>query len=192
MTEDVRNSIGVLISGANREGNISFLEEQEANGELNPLLITEYERWNYLHRVNIYCSAPIETMNFYISRGVDINALDNYGMTPLHYAVKAQNPQAVKVLLEAGADPTLKNQDGSNAMWQTFKKIPLEADMEILQLFLKHGISAYQKNDYGVSMYSALESVTETRNRKGEITQRPYIQDMLDYIDENYPREEQS
>lgn len=55
-----------------------------------------------------------------IALGADVNAQDAFGQTALHYAVKnILNPQTlkstVKVLLQAGADWTLKDNKGKTA-----------------------------------------------------------------------------
>lgn len=41
-----------------------------------------------------------------------VNATDSQGNTPLHAAVKAGSVESVSFLLEAGADPTMKNHEG--------------------------------------------------------------------------------
>ncbi len=59
----------------------------------------------------------VSAMKCLIDRGVDVNAVSSMagsqGGTPLHYAVKLQNKEKVALLLEAGADKTMKNSSGS-------------------------------------------------------------------------------
>lgn len=113
MTDPYENDIGMQIARANREGNIAFLKEMSATGEFDPLYITDPEKWNYLHRINrnAHKPAPLPTVIFYLEKGVEVNAQDCYGMTPLHYAMQAKNGDAALALLEAGANPNIPNRD---------------------------------------------------------------------------------
>lgn len=47
--------------------------------------------------------------NFLLDRKPPLNLQDNEGNTSLHYAVKSGNLEAVKILLQAGADSKIKN-----------------------------------------------------------------------------------
>lgn len=107
------NDIGMQIARANRLGDITFLQKMADTGQFNPLHITESEQWNYLHRANLINPSPVETIKFYLDKGVEVNAQDVYGMTPLHYAMRAKNGDAAMALLEAGADPNIPNIDNT-------------------------------------------------------------------------------
>jgi ankyrin repeat protein len=47
-----------------------------------------------------------------VKRGADINDQNSMGETPLHSAVEARSLEGVRFLLDHGADPTVKNDDG--------------------------------------------------------------------------------
>lgn len=49
-----------------------------------------------------------------VAAGAVVDAVDDYGQTPLHDAASGDwgNPTAVRVLLELGADPNASSQDG--------------------------------------------------------------------------------
>lgn len=56
-------------------------------------------------------------MNALISSGADVNAQDYYGCTPLHYAafsgfIGAERAEIVRMLIAAGADPSIRNNSG--------------------------------------------------------------------------------
>ena len=87
--------------------------------ENEPGVVTRTFKWNggrfsgnVLHMAASY-NQP-EIARFLVTRkGVDINGLSENNWTPLHHAVSADAPQAVKALLSLGADPALKNSEGT-------------------------------------------------------------------------------
>ncbi|XP_077310299.1 ankyrin repeat domain-containing protein 22 [Lithobates pipiens] len=46
--------------------------------------------------------------------GVDVNAADNRGNTALHYACKMKTQATIPILLEANANPYIKNKEGES------------------------------------------------------------------------------
>jgi len=54
----------------------------------------------------------VEVMRYLVSKGGNINAKDNFGITPLLAAVYEGHEDAVKFLLSQGADKTVKGPDG--------------------------------------------------------------------------------
>ncbi len=46
-----------------------------------------------------------ESASLLLSHGIDVNARDAFGRTPLHWAVNSTRPRLVKFLLDHGADP---------------------------------------------------------------------------------------
>ena len=104
---------------ANREGDIEKLDRVFLQDKaLDVLDVSEKEHWNWLHRSLLHIpnakkwtGTPLSTIEFYIKKGVPINAQDIYGMTPLHYAMRGKNAEAAITLLEAGADPNIPNRD---------------------------------------------------------------------------------
>lgn len=84
MNDPYAKDLGMQIARANRLGDIDFLTSMEEAGRFNPLEVTSEDKWNYLHRINIWNPSPVETVRFYLDRGVEVNVQDGCGMTPLH------------------------------------------------------------------------------------------------------------
>ena len=51
----------------------------------------------------------------------DVNAIDSIGFTPLRYAVIQGNIEAVDILLEAGADPNIQDDEGKTALFSAVR-----------------------------------------------------------------------
>lgn len=51
-----------------------------------------------------------------IALGADVNAPDNNGNTPLLWALSNGKLDILRTLINAGADPTLKNNEGKTAL----------------------------------------------------------------------------
>jgi len=57
-----------------------------------------------------------EMVELLLDRGADIEAVDRYGQTPLHWAVQSKSDRGVRVLVEHGADTGTTRPDGCNAL----------------------------------------------------------------------------
>lgn len=51
-----------------------------------------------------------------VDRGADVNAQSNGGDTPLMKAITFAKPEAIRALLDKGADPEIANNNGRNAV----------------------------------------------------------------------------
>ncbi|KAJ5130977.1 ankyrin [Penicillium bovifimosum] len=64
-----------------------------------------------------------------LRRGANVQLMDDEGYTPLHEAAKGDDPVVIRLLLEAGADRSIKNKKGESPSqihlkhWQMKKKI---------------------------------------------------------------------
>jgi ankyrin repeat protein len=72
------------------------------------------EGWTALHYASTGAHLPV--MALLIGAGAQVDALSPNGTTPLMMAAHYGNAAAVKLLLEAGAHPQLKNQLGLSAL----------------------------------------------------------------------------
>lgn len=64
-----------------------------------------------------------------------LNAQNKAGNTPLHWAALNGHLECVKVLLEAGGDPTITNQRGHDAVYEA----ELNDKKEVVEWVLKEG-----------------------------------------------------
>jgi ankyrin repeat protein len=66
---------------------------------------------NYLFRHEV-----VEILEILLANGADINGQDIWGETPLIRAVRFKNTHAIMTLIERGADPTIKENEGRTAL----------------------------------------------------------------------------
>ena len=85
---------------------------------------------------------------YLLRAGVDPNAADKSGVTPLHRAVRTRCAAAVRVLLANGADPRRKNGNGSTPLHLAVQNTgrggsgtaaALEQQRKIIRLLVEHG-----------------------------------------------------
>ena len=70
-----------------------------------------------------------------LERGVNPNAEDNYGSTPLDRAAQEGHVEIVKILLERGANPNAKDNKGSTPLHNAAQ----EGHDEIVKILLERG-----------------------------------------------------
>lgn len=103
--------IGVQILDALDEADFAALDKLfSVDADINK--ITENDKWSWLHKALLGFDPqkpPRESIEYLIRHDLDVNAQDQYGMTPLHYAMRSKNVAAATALLEAGADPNIPN-----------------------------------------------------------------------------------
>lgn len=99
---------------------------------------------NWLHEVlkSVPNDTPAKTIKYLIDKGVSPTAKDYYGMTPLHYAMRGENIEAAKILLEAGANPNARDIKGGLIPFKMACCI-YPFNKELVELFLQHGANIY-------------------------------------------------
>ncbi len=72
------------------------------------------DKWNLLHLALVSLTDPPNcgVLRHLIDLGVDVNARDQYLWTPLHFAVRTGCVDAVRLLVQAGADVGVPNGEG--------------------------------------------------------------------------------
>lgn len=129
----------------------SFRNGDIANGikimekyNLDYLEISPNDKWNWLHQllmgINPDHKTSAEVIQFFIDKGVPVNAQDVYKMTPLHYAMRSRNADAAIVLLQAGADPNIPNRDGLRPLSMVGYT---KERLDVLELMLKKGADVH-------------------------------------------------
>lgn len=81
---------------------------------------------------------------------VDVNALNNYGETPLCYKANTLDAEGVKLLLEAGSDPNFQGSDGMTPLM--YATANYDAD-EVIPVLIAGGADVTIKNDSGNDAY---------------------------------------
>lgn len=104
--------------------------------------------------------AQLDDMRFLIAHGSSVNNMDAKGRTTILHAVDSHNDEAVRILLEAGADPNPKVPEG------LFRSSPLKAASfgglaEIVKLLLQFGAEIDAYNPEG---QTALHAAVITQN----------------------------
>lgn len=109
----------------------------------------------------------VETLRCLIERGANIHLQDMNGATALHRAVRTRCAAAVKFLLDAGADPTMKNRPGSTPFHLAVQNTgrggsgepaAISAQREIVQTFLSRGLSPALKSSNGKTVAASAQS----------------------------------
>ncbi|PIP02656.1 MAG: ankryin [Zetaproteobacteria bacterium CG12_big_fil_rev_8_21_14_0_65_54_13] len=78
--------------------------------------------------------AQLACMALLIGHGAALNAANNNAATPLHLAEK--NIDAIRILLEAGADPNLRDSDWNYPYYYAFYG---SMSRELIDLYIRHG-----------------------------------------------------
>jgi len=90
-----------------------------------------------------------------INRGIDVNAKDaRFGNTTLHFAVTNEQLEVLRLVLARGADPNLRNKQGSTPLQiATFVRFENQEAMRehIIDLLLKHHANADIADRRGVT-----------------------------------------
>ena len=84
-----------------------------------------------------------------IAGGEDVNRPDASEWTPLHFAAQSQSEEAVRVLLDAGAEVDVPNVDGNTALWVSL--VNYRGNGRVPAVLIDHGADPMIENRAGVS-----------------------------------------
>lgn len=134
--------------------------------------------WRLIHVMSLYSPRLLE---FLIKKGVDLNAFEENGMTPLHIVTRQGIFESIEILIKYGANPIKCSEDGwtalhyackctnlkivtyfvelyeSNSEYKKYLEMPTSDTWTPLQLTCHHGTSSMIKY-----MLSKVKNINDT------------------------------
>ena len=108
---------------------------------------SEWDKWNLLHIAldRLIKPANPDVIRQLIELGVDVNAKDRCGWTPLHFAARTKCPAAdqnrfiacIKLMIDAGADVNAKDDEGVTPLHRSVFTYPW--NLELMEVFFAAG-----------------------------------------------------
>ena len=92
------------------------------------------------------------------------NFQDDIGFSYLHRACQAHYVEAIKILLELGANPNINDMRGFSPILEAIGKIN-ENNNEIIKIMLKHGLDL-DKMESGMTLKEMIESFKDDEMNK--------------------------
>jgi uncharacterized protein len=100
-----------------------------------------------------------------LAEGADPNVADAAGFTPLHFAAQSLQPQAVRLLIDAGADLEARNRFGATPLFVALMKVT-DDDHGVFGMLLDACADVDAKTLAGVSPRSLAETVANLDRKK--------------------------
>ena len=95
-----------------------------------------------------------KVLAYLISHGADINCQDKRGETPTNIALMNDNPSGAELLLQNGANPSLRDKWGNNALMRAAHYCP----DSVFHMLLDAGCDPKEQNNYGVCALNIFEA----------------------------------
>ena len=90
-------------------------------------------------------AGDIKTVKQHLTAGADVNAKNEWGGTPLHYATFGGHKEVVELLIAKGADVNAKDGVGETPLHWASK----EGNKEVVELLISKGADVNAKDDVG-------------------------------------------
>ncbi|KKP23819.1 MAG: hypothetical protein SZ59_C0003G0043 [candidate division TM6 bacterium GW2011_GWF2_28_16] len=106
--------------------------------------IKAYSHWDSYH--------DLETAKKAVNNGADINAIDQYGQTPLMFAAEDGLADVAEFLIKNGADVNFKNNEGETSLMLACYCIDdynYDGRVRIVEMLIKNEADLHAKNDSG-------------------------------------------
>jgi uncharacterized protein len=124
----------VMKRGANVDSRVKKENGEEKERNLTPLMLASHDEGSDLYSVE-----------YLISKGADINAIDEIGETALMKAVENKELEIVEFLLQKGAEINILNGDGENALILATRYV----NEKMVKYLLENGADKTIVNDHG-------------------------------------------
>ncbi len=111
----------------------------------------DYYKRSALHYVciDIPKENRVAATNKLLKNGEDINAQDNGGWSPLHFAAQEGDFEIAEILINSGANINLKDINGNTPLWVA--TMNSYHGGKVIHLLLEKGADPTQPNAHGVS-----------------------------------------
>jgi ankyrin repeat protein len=108
----------------------------------------------------------VEGMLALLQRGAHPNAVNKYGMTPLNYVVQKCNKNAIRLLLEHGADINFNPSTGTTALCVAINTEHPAPDLALVKFLLAQGADRYLADSKQKTplAYAAMNGYTDIVN----------------------------
>lgn len=139
------------------DGDIKFAKDLINKGaDINE--VTPSEHWTYFHHIfkSIGEHAPLESIKFLLEKGLDVNAIDSYGNTPLLYAVRQRNVEGMRLLLENGADKLIEHENLEGISALRMSLINGNYNFDVINILLEYGANPDKKSIKGSTVRERL------------------------------------
>ncbi|MBN2270416.1 MAG: ankyrin repeat domain-containing protein [Sedimentisphaerales bacterium] len=151
---NLRDIIDLLISkGANvntkNEKGETPLDIGGYNKEIAPLLISAGARTSTIHNAALW--GLVSEVRRFLDEGVDVNAKNEDGWTPLHLTAQAGRKDVMELLIAKGADVNAPNSKGQTPL-QMVRRADEETFKELMDLLLSNGANLNAKDDSGCTL----------------------------------------
>jgi len=103
----------------------------------------------------------IEAVKQHLAAGADVNAKDEDGLNPLHYAAWTDHKETVELLLANGADVNARKKNGMTPLHRAASK----GSKEVAELLISNGADVNARDKDGTTPLDLAEQVRRDRSK---------------------------